>query len=144
MEKEVNIQNEAPLTAEGCHPAVTATCITCPEDTDAEHRTRAAEEGNVSFVTDITNGTVLGFDKFVYENVSMILLEIRGEFDGSVRVSHTPRGRRAAGEAIFQLRKDSWTCELIPVEGMSGVRPLYFIFSGTGHLDLKQFGFIRV
>ena len=130
MEKEVNIQNETPLTAEGCHPAVTATYITCPEDTDADHQTRAAEEGNVSFVTDITNGTVLGFDKFVYENVSMILLEIRGE--------------RAAGEAIFQLRKDSWTCELIPVEGMSGVRPLYFIFSGTGHLDLKQFGFIRV
>ena len=102
------------------------------------------EEKNVSFVTDITGGTVLGYKYFAYENVSMILLELRGEFDGTVRVSHTPRGRRAAGEAIFQLKKDSWTIELIPVEGMSGVRPLYFIFEGTGRLELKQFGFIRV
>ena len=144
--------NGGPLPAEGCYPAGVACHITSPDTMDhidfndprVKTQTRVTESGNVSYITDITGGTVLGYKYFSCENVSMILLEIRGEFDGSVRVSHTPRGRRANGEALFQLKKDHWTCELIPVEGMSGVRPVYLIFEGTGRLELRSFAFIRV
>ena len=87
--------NPGPLKSEGLYPAVICCHMTCPETMDHinyedpinQRITRIVEEKNEMFLTDVMDGTVLGYKYFDYAAPAGLLMELQGDFRGEVRIS---------------------------------------------------------
>ena len=96
--------------------------------------TIVSEKGR-SYVTAIDRGTVIGFKYLNFKNVSRISVTYRGD-GGRLEVR---TGDKPQDEVVLQLRESrDWTSHEAEIT-FSGVHPLYFIYEGTGKLDLLEF-----
>lgn len=142
--------NGGPLAASGSYPAAIACHVTSPETMDRidysdpamQRQTRITQQANVQFVTDIHEGTTLGYKYFDCKNVSRILLELRGDFAGRIRVSSDEAGQQALGELEVSVKAADWSLMEIPVTVSAGVHPVYLHFAGKGSLDMKTLAFV--
>lgn len=127
--------------AEGSYPAGMA----CYIDNKEGKMAKITEEQNDSCVTEVTKGTVVGYKYFSFVGASMMIVEIRGAYEGDILVASDPQGRNVIGEFETQINKQDWICELIPLmEEVSGKQEIYFIFNGEGTLDMKRFAFLNM
>lgn len=145
--------NDGPLSGSGVYPAVIAchlTSLTTMDKIDYENpimkaQTRITEQQNISYVTAIKNGTVLGYKYFAIDSdaVAALGLELRGEFIGEIKICITDNCDVLLGRKKMCLRKDMWENVSIPVKFQkSGRYALYFIFEGDGNLDMKSLMFL--
>lgn len=63
-----------------------------------KQQTRIVEQQNVSYITDITGKTLLGYKYFVFQKAGRLLLELRSksatEFMGSITISTDEEERK--------------------------------------------------
>ncbi len=142
--------NGGPLTADGSYPAVIACHMRSPKSLDIinyddprmKEQTRSTQSQNVNYITDITGGTVLGYKYFEFSGASSMTMEIRGDFDGTVKISLDAEGKQVIGEADLSVHKADWTGTLIPITDVNGKQAVYLTFAGNGNMDFKRFGFL--
>lgn len=143
--------NDGPLAGEGTYPAYIACHITDPTTQSridysnpvmkTQTRVTSTADGKKQYITDITDGSRLGYKYFRCEGVREITAEIRGEFRGTVRVCTDKNGEKTAGEAELDCSGNETVH--IPVKFEDGVNAVYFFFTGTGKCDMTEFTFIR-
>ncbi len=141
--------NGGALAGAGTYPAGICCHMTCPttmshidfNDPIMQTQTRVTEEQKTSFVTDIVDGTVLGYKYFDFENVSEVLLEVRGEFGGVVELFTDAEMKGLAGKTTINVNTDSWKIESVPVSLEGQGLPLFISYTGNGTLDMKTLGF---
>ena len=143
--------NGEPLRAAGSYPAGICCHLTDPtvvnkidyNDPVMKTQIRVTQEQNQSFITGIKDKSVIGYKYFSFIDADLMTIEIRGNFSGTILVAHDEKGRNIIGEFEVQLRsRNEWETQLIPIGPSNGTHPLYFIFEGTGEMDLKEFSFI--
>ncbi len=142
--------NGGPLAASGTYPAAICCHLTCPLTMSSinyqnnpvmTQQTRVVEDHHQQYITDIMDGTIVGYKYFDFKDVSEIMIEVRGKFAGTLTVSTTPDESGKIGEAEVDLNTDTFENYCISVDVADGKRPLYLIFSGEGRMDLIRFGF---
>ncbi len=144
--------NGGPLPASGSYPAAIACHIRCPKALNEidynnpvmKETTMVTERSNQVFVTNIVDGSVLGYKYFAFLGADMLVVELKGLYDGEILVATDPKGEEVIGEAEIHIQSDEFGCELIPLADISGTKPLYFIFRGKGMLDMKGFAFLNM
>ena len=140
--------NGEPLVASGSYPAGIACHVTDKTTMESidynnpvmQSQTRITEKQNTVYVTDITDQSVVGY-KYFSGICHEIFAELRGDFAGKVEVLADPDGAKVLGEAEIILRKDVWQICKVPCENKMEKTAVYFRFTGTGHADMKRFGF---
>ena len=143
--------NGGPLKASGSYPASIACHLTDPSvtgvidysDPKMQRQIRVTERQNQSFVTGIKDGAVVGWKDFDFVSASLLALELRGRFSGTICVSHDPEGQLPIGEMELEMDSESWTMVLIPITPLKGKQPLYLRFAGDGEAELKTFCFFE-
>lgn len=143
--------NGGPLAGSGTYPAAIACHLTSP-DTLAkidyqnpvmQTQTRITEKQNVSFITDITNRTIIGYKYFAPGEGDAVLLELRGEFKGQIKVCGDEEGNEIFGRTEINVRGACWkNISIKAAMPKHSSYPMYFIFEGDGKLDMKTFSFI--
>ena len=144
--------NGAPLIADGSYPASIACHMTCPttsarinyQDPILQTQTRVTQRQNLSYITAIQDGTLLGYKHFSFAGSELLALELRGSFAGTITVSHDEEGAAEIGALELSLSAEQWGLHLIPITPEMGVHALYIRFTGEGELDMKTFAFARV
>ena len=159
--------NGKPLAGAGSYPSPIACHITSRSTMDRidyddpvmRTQTRITEQKNENYITDITDGTVIGYKYFRFDRPEDIMLEVRGVFKGTVIVSTESAvvDQEAEDEKADDLdetektgRKelslDSRVWENIRIPGKmlrKGTFPLYLTFRGQGALDLRTVSFVE-
>ena len=102
---------------------------------------RITEQMNHKFITDIKDKSIVGYKYFNFTSTDEIELEIRGNFNGSIRVSHDAEGKNVIGKDQININTDNWRFVDVSIKPLSGKQSLYFHFDGTGTLDFKRFSF---
>ncbi|MDE6218887.1 MAG: family 43 glycosylhydrolase [Lachnospiraceae bacterium] len=141
--------NGGALPASGSYPAAIACHMTCPEtldhidyqDSSMQVQTRMVQRQNVQFLTDIHNHTVLGYKYFECIGVCKITLELRGHFNGTVKVAADEDGKEYFVEKTLSVQTKNW--RMVELEGsiLDGVHSLFLLFEGEGMLDMKSLSF---
>ena len=141
--------NPGPLKAEGLYPAAICCHMTCPETMDHINYedpvnlriTRIVEERNEMFLTDIMDGTVLGYKYFEYAAPDTLLMELRGDFRGTVQISADAEGTQMLGQVPLQIHTDTWRLAEGPLAPYTGRAALFLRFAGEGRLQFRTVGF---
>jgi len=145
--------NGGPLLADGSYPASIACYMRCPKTpNDIDYNrpvmkeiTRVTEAYNQSYVTDIMEGTKIGYKYFAFLGASMMTIEIRGAFEGNIIISTDEAGNNVIGEIEIQMNnKNDWRNQMIPLCDISGTQSLYFSFEGSGTMEFKGFSFLNI
>ncbi|MBQ9031798.1 MAG: family 43 glycosylhydrolase [Parasporobacterium sp.] len=145
--------NGEPLKALGSFPASICCHVSSTDTLDhidysnpvMKTQTRVTEQQNVSFVTDIKDDTVIGYKYFIVpEPVRMLLLELRGNFQGRVSIAESSDTEKMEyGTAFLNLASEHWRAVKVPVDmSQKEKTALYLKFCGEGKLDLKTFIFV--
>lgn len=140
--------NGEPLTASGIYPAGIAchvTDATTQESIDYDNpvmqkQTRITEKQNQVYVTDITDGSVVGYKYFSGE-FSEIFVELRGDFKGKLEILADLEGNQVLGDVELSLEEENWKVYKVPCQKREGKTAIYFRFTGKGKADMKNFGF---
>ena len=141
--------NQGALIGTGSYPAGICCHMTCRTTKDTidysdpimQKQTRVTQEKNVSFVTDIEDGTILGYKYFSCENISDIIMEIRGDFRGKIVLSSDKNDRNILGKTEIEIKEKNWVTQGVPCSIDGKNIPIYISFWGDGYLDLKSFTF---
>lgn len=142
--------NGGPLLAQGSYPAAIACHMTCPTTMDhidytdpvCQRQTRIVEQHHQQFITDIQNGTRIGYKYFDYQvmNIHEVLIEIAGKFKGKAQLFVQEAGEPIAAAPIV-VNSDVWKLVAIPGERLQGKGALFFSFEGEGRLKMRSFAF---
>lgn len=143
--------NGKPLKAKGIYPAAIACHITCPQtldridytDSSMQLQTRVVQKQNVSYITAIGTGSVLGYKYFEGTDVKGILLEIRGTFKGDILISTDEKGEQVVAEKYVVVSSADWMLIQFLCDTLLKNAPIYFHFNGDGTCDMKSFGFMN-
>lgn len=95
------------------------------------------EEAPGTYIANITDGDCAGFKYFAIENVEAVSVETRGTGAGILKV-YTQR----MGDAVAEIPvapNSGWMETQSVCRIASGIYPIYFVFYGTGTLELKSF-----
>jgi hypothetical protein len=140
--------NGGPLIADGEYPAPIACNITngnMPHATNrivnAEipfitHGYDVAHGGNERYITNINNGTLIGFKYFAFNGKVRLAIHTRGNSLGSFRVT---TGTGELGE-IKLTPSDNWTESAAVIE-TQGTAALYLTYHGSGSAELLSIRF---
>lgn len=142
--------NGKPLAAKGSYPASIACHLTDPTTLDhinyddplMKTQVRVTEKQNVSFITGIKDGTVIGYKYFEFSAGDLIAIECRGTFGGTILAAHDEDAEDVIGEMELVMGSEDWVILMMPIGAARGTHPLYFRFSGEGEMDLKTIAFI--
>ncbi len=142
--------NGGPLRASGSYPAGICCHLTDPtvvnridyQDPVMKTQVRVTESQNQSYITAIRDQTTVGYKYFSFEGKCTLALELRGQFAGTLTVSHDAAGTEVIGSAELGFREEAWAIRLIPLTPAAGKGALYLHFRGEGSLDLKTFSFL--
>ncbi len=142
--------NKEALISTGSYPAAIACHVTCPKtisridynDPVMKEQTRIVEEHYEQIITDVQDGTVIGYKYFDIKDVEEIMIEVSGKFTGELLISTTPDENGAVGKAEIALDAESFENYFITTEFQNGNTALYFIFKGEGRMNFRRFGFI--
>lgn len=81
------------------------------------------------YIEDITDGTLIGFKYFAFENAKSVAIEIKGKPNGTFTVSD--------GEnAVAKIQVNGAGTFSAALDMCDGVHPLYFAYSGKGKCSL--------
>lgn len=141
--------NGGPLRASGTYPASIACHLTDPtvtgridyNDPVMKAQIRVTERQNVSFVTGIKDDSTVGYKYFQFDGPVTLLLELRGNFDGRVTISHDEGGENAVGGTALAPIPDSWGLYAVTIRPNPGKGALYLRFAGRGEAELKTLAF---
>ena len=134
--------NDGPLAGSGTYPAVICCNLTNGQMPHSSNQKQAIAipfigSGNgEQFICDIRDNTLIGYKYFAFSDLQSVTLRVRGEGNGVFRISTEPDGA-PAGEAVFDGAAQ-WTNLEIPVSGISGVKPLYIRYGGSGRADMLE------
>lgn len=145
--------NGGPLAASGSYPASIACHLTDPtvgpvidyQSPVMKEQVCITQLQNQNFITRIKNGTTVGYKYFDFkkETPGTVLLELRGDFRGTVRLSHAQDGAEPMGEMKTDLKAGCWTLCPVKVHCTEGTKPFYIHFEGEGNLDMRSFAFMK-
>lgn len=94
----------------------------------------------IQYISNITDGTTIGYKYFDFQGLSKIKLSLRGRFTGKITYAVDLQG-----EGIKVADLDLDTMEWLDVEHEvvipDGVYPMYMKFEGAGKLELKELVF---
>ena len=137
--------NDGPLTAEGSYPAAICCNLTnghMPHGSNkiySERFPNVNHEGEEIFVSEVSDGTLIGYKYFDCQDVKDICITVRGSGTGSLIIAidnpQTECGR------ISVTPSEIWKEEKAAVDIPNGVHALYFIYSGSEEIEIKEFGF---
>lgn len=141
--------NGAPLKAAGSYPASIACHLTDPSvtgvidynDPKMQRQIRVTERQNVSFITGIRDGAVIGWKYFDFFGAGMLGLELRGRVSGMITVAHDAEGSDPIGAIELGTDTEDWQMVLIPIGPEQKTNPLYLRYEGEGEWELKSFCF---
>jgi hypothetical protein len=94
--------------------------------------------GDERFIGEISDGTIIGYKYFEFEQLSRITLNVRGS-GGSFAVSTSVGGEPLCTIEVPQTEK--WTTVSTDVSLGNGVYPLYLTYSGSGTAELIEISF---
>lgn len=142
--------NGGPLAASGSYPAGIACHLTDPtvvnridyNDPVMKTQIRVTEQQNQSFITGIKDRSAVGYKYFRFAGTDVLLLELRGDFAGTITVSHDETDKKPIGAYELAINTQGWTEHVIPITPRKGKRALYLHFKGNGSLDLKTLAFL--
>jgi hypothetical protein len=105
-----------------------------------EENTTENRKAREHFIRNITDGTTIGFKYFAAEQVEKLTLALRGNGNGSfvVRLDDPSEGPVLGSVPVES--SSSWQDTAMDVK-WNGTNALYFIYEGTGSLDLKEITF---
>lgn len=143
--------NHEPLAASGTYPAAIASHLTDPtvknhiDYADPVMKTQVAvtEEANSSLIHRIKDRTIVGYKYFDFAEPKALLLELRGDFVGTVTIALDEAGKEVVGTLEINAPGERWTVCQTPLSPITGTRPLYLHFSGEKEAALKTIGFLN-
>ena len=107
-----------------------------------QKQTRMVQRQNITYITDVMDGSVLGYKYFDFDSASQVLIELRGQFNGQIQVDDNLDGTANLGKADIQINNEDWQLIAIPATLNGKNKSIYFKFTGNGKLDVKTIGFI--
>ncbi len=107
-----------------------------------QHQTRMVERQNITFITDVADGTTIGYKYFDCEDISQILIELRGEYGGVIEILGDLDAKEIYGKTTLNINKNDWTIISAPVALNGKKKAVYLNFVGNGNLDVKSIGFM--
>ncbi len=140
--------NSGPLRAAGSYPAVIACNITnghMPHGSNkiyAESFPNVTHSGEERFISEIADGTWLGYKYFSFEDANALCLQLRSTGAGRLMAYH-----KMDSSPIAQLQITpctDWTDVIGELQAAQGVHPLYLRYQGTGMVELKTLIFQKV
>lgn len=137
--------NQGPLLAEGVYPAAICCNLTnghMPHGSNKIYEERfpnVNHEGRDVFVSEISDGTLVGYKYFAFKDIASIKLCVRGDAEGTLKIAIDTKENECGDVKIIPAT--SWTEITAEVVIPDGVHALYFIYSGSGELQIKEFGF---
>ena len=75
-------------------------------------------------------------------NIRALALELRGNFDGTVTLSHGCDGTGEIGRTEIRANLKDWSMKTVRIDPVKGKGALYLHFTGFGSLDLKSLAFL--
>lgn len=139
--------NGKPLKAEGTYPAVIACNITnghMPHGSNSIYGTsfpNVNHAGDERFIAEISDGTMIGYKYFDFQEVKALQVTLRGDAAGTLTVSAEPDGKPLGTLHIRPC--EDWATVNIGVQAENGVHALYLTYRGEGTLDMKEIGFVK-
>ena len=137
--------NGKPLIAKGTYPAIIACNITnghMPHGSNkifSDSFPNVTNDGDERFIAEISDGTLIGYKYFEFENVRKITLTVKGSAVGTVQIRTEMCGVPVAESDIGT--SGTWAKTTIETDIADGVHPLYITYSGNGQLCLKDIAF---
>lgn len=132
--------NEGALAGTGIYPAVICCNLTnghMPHSGNQKIKETVpyvGSENNQRFIRDITDGTLIGYKYFDFENPEELILTLKGNGSGNLEVRTDVNGSPLADIHIYPVSK--WHEVHISLPALSGIRPLYLTYQGKGTVDL--------
>ena len=137
--------NGGPLKAEGTYPAAIACNLTngamphIKQNEIEEGIPYITHEGEEHFITDITDGTMIGYKYFDFNQETILELAVRGEGGGRFEVY---ADEEKVGEIALNQSAE-WTKVSTRIPDV-GVRALYLKYVGAGTTQLKEIAFTSI
>lgn len=153
--------NDGALVGEGTYPAricchltgAKAVVNSRPDDMKMEHpfltqdvsdiepdSVEAASEAEfpVQYITNIQDGTIIGYKYFMFQGVQKITMTVRGKAKGIISVSLKPDGD-VLGCLDVDVDTEQWISITGDVKIPDGEHALYFRYAGSGAMDAAEF-----
>lgn len=150
--------NNSPLPAKGIYSAHIACNLIGPKGacdlvrkeglkktepyiTESDILTFEAERNQ--YITNIKRGTIIGFKYFVTsELIENIVLNIRGDGRGRIRLSLDEKEKMIIGEKYIDLKVKMWEQVKIPIMKNIGRFALYIKYEGDGSIEMDSLEFL--
>ncbi len=141
--------NDGPLKAAGKYPAVIACNITngnMPHGCNSiytEHFPHVTHCGDERFISEISDGTMIGYKYFSFVHVKKLYATVRCSGEGRLSAYASYEGSKfptRIGRATIHA-SDEWTQITLFIDVKDGIHPLYLCYEGTGEMELKEFEF---
>ena len=100
------------------------------------------QKQNQVFITHIKDRTTIGYKYFSFTGNGRLAVEIRGNFSGTLTLSHTETCETTLGKQEIQMHSNDWKIEMILYSASHSECPLYLHFRGEGTLDFKTLFFL--
>ena len=136
--------NGGPLEAKGSYPA--AICCNLYDGKPMRlglkrrgKRPQVVEENGRQLVSDVTNGTMVGYKYFAFDGPVELTVTVRGEASGVLRVSTSEGGAPLAELAVAPW--EEWRDLSAGLNVPRGTAPLFLTFTGRGKFRLAELTF---
>lgn len=96
-------------------------------------------EGDERFITNIRNGTTVGFRYFSFRQDTTISITTRGAMSGKLFIQ-TEMDSTPIGE-IPLTSSSEWQADMCKLNIEAKISPLYLVYKGTGSFDLLSIAF---
>lgn len=97
------------------------------------------EENGRQLVSDVTNGTMVGYKYFAFDGPVELTVTVRGEASGVLRVSTSEGGAPLAELAVAPW--EEWRTLSARLNVPQAAAPLFLKFVGQGKLQLLELSF---
>lgn len=148
--------NGGPLKASGRYPAAISCHLTCSENREKvvagaprnprlpyiyEEPSATSELEAIHYIANITDGVSFGFKYFEFEGAAQVTVMLRGKAEGVLRVSLGDPLSAPVGKNTVKVDGDLWIelSTALPVSG--NTHALFFTYTGTGALQVKEISF---
>ncbi len=93
----------------------------------------------IQYIANMRDGAVCGFKYFRIEDLSEIEVIIRGDAQGTLKISEDESFTKICGSIQIQPVLAGWTRRVGSIHIKKGTTPLYMRFEGSGSMDFYQF-----
>ncbi len=137
--------NGGPLVASGSYPAVICCNLTngkMPHGCNkiyTDSFPNVNHEGEDRFVSEISDGTLIGYKYFEMKGNQELKILYRGNAEGTLAVTTAENGK-VLGEFHIENKCD-WTEITADVSFEDGIVPIYLKYSGMGMFEIKEISF---